>query len=340
MVLNLSKYIYFLLFSIFIFLLLSSSIFEHIKLTNNFIFLFSVLIIPVVDIAIEKIRFNSKLLLFVALILFWYTYIFSITWNNQIIETSLIYSYVFLVTWAITQYAWFIVDRKNESITKILGEKEKTLSEYFYIFYLSISILFLLWLFYEVVKFVFYDYNFMKLSGIFLVFTILLFLSRNINIDIKKILKKYLDKENLKKIVNFRTKINNNIFFKKLNKFNINNDIAFYLWFILFLILFLYWFLFNIELLVSLSYIFLFLLYIAFKVYWFKIDTTIHKNSIKNTYFLNNLTIYSVVFWFIIFHLLDWYWLNNYKVLIISIFILLFILVFSLIFSKLACKKV
>ncbi|MDP2395363.1 MAG: hypothetical protein Q8M44_00165 [bacterium] len=98
MILNFVKYFYSLLFSIFIFLLISSYFFENISLNNNYIYLFSLLVIPAADIIIEKVKINIKLLIYIAILLFGYTYIFSITGNEDIIESSLIYSYIFLIT--------------------------------------------------------------------------------------------------------------------------------------------------------------------------------------------------------------------------------------------------
>ncbi|MDP3380024.1 MAG: hypothetical protein Q8S84_00270 [bacterium] len=67
-------------------------------MNNNYIYLFSLLVIPAADIIIEKVKINIKLLIYIAILLFGYTYIFSITGNEDIIESSLIYSYIFLIT--------------------------------------------------------------------------------------------------------------------------------------------------------------------------------------------------------------------------------------------------
>lgn len=335
MILNFIKYLYSLLFSIFIFLLVSSYFFENISLNNNFIYLFSLLVIPVVDIIVEKVKMNIKLLILIALILFSYTYIFSITDNTEIIEASLIYSYIFLVTWAITQYVWFIIESKNKklSITKIAKKPKKWLDDYFYMFYILIWILFLIWLLIEVIWFVFNDYSFVKLAWVFLVFTLLIISTQKIKLNIKKTLNNRLKNINSVNFLKFRKKINDNKLFKVMTELDIRNDIVFYIIFIFFTLIFVWWYIYNIENLLIMSYVFIFISYIAFKIYWFKIEPVIEKKDFNSDNFLITLISFSLIFALSISKILEWYLLNDYKNFNISIFILFYLFFFSLTFS-------
>ncbi len=335
MILNFVKYLYSLLFSIFIFLLVSSFFYENISLNNNFIYLFSLLVIPVADIIVEKVKMNIKLLVFIALVLFGYTYIFSITGNEDIIEASLMYSYIFLITWAITQYVWFIIESKNKklSLFQLWKKSKKWLDDYFYMIYIIIWILFLIWFTIAVLKFIFADYSLWKLAWVFLAFTLTLSITSKINVNIKKFLHNHLKNINSDNFNKFRDNLNDNKLFKVLAWLDIRNDIVFYLIFIFFTLIFSIWYIYDVEELLILSYVLIFISYIAFKIYWFKIDSLINKKDLSSNNFLLNLIVFTVLFALSTNKILEWYVLNGYKNFTISVFTLIYLYIFTLIFS-------
>lgn len=340
MILYFLRHLYFLLFSIFVFLLLSNFLFDNIKLDNNFIFLFSFLAIPVVDVVITKIRLNVKMLLFTAMILFSYAYVFSITWNEGVRESLLTYSYIFLITGSISQYIVYFLHNKNERIDIVLGKQDKNIGDYFYIIYVWISVLFMLGLTYELLKFVFNDYMFWKLAWVFLLFTLVWNISQktNTDIDVKKIFNNYLSKITKNSLSKFRKWLHHSRMFKELNKAWVKSDIFFHIIFILFTILFVYGFIFDIVFLILLSYSFIFITYIVFKIYWFNIDNKIDK-KISTNHLLGLLIIYSWIFWIWINELFNSYWLNGYKNIIVLCFIFSFMICFLVIFSDIKFKK-
>ncbi|MDP2090613.1 MAG: hypothetical protein Q8K30_03355 [Candidatus Gracilibacteria bacterium] len=304
-------------------------------MNNNYIYLFSLLVIPAADIIIEKVKINIKLLIYIAILLFGYTYIFSITGNEDIIESSLIYSYIFLITGAITQYVGFILESKHKKVSLLkLGKKSKKgLDDYFYMLYIFIGIIFLIGFSIEVMRFVFTDYSLWKLAGVFLAFTLILIITRKININIKKSLHNNLKDLNGENFTKFRKKINDNKLFKVLSGLEIQNDIVFYLIFIFFTILFSIGYIYNIEELLILSYVIIFLSYITFKIYGFKIETIIVKKDFNSNNYLLNLIVFTIIFTLSTNKILEGYTLNDYKNFIISIFTLIYIYFFSLIFS-------
>ncbi|MDD2870775.1 MAG: peptidoglycan-binding domain-containing protein [Candidatus Gracilibacteria bacterium] len=339
MITDLLKYLYFFLLAVFVYLFFLGLVFANVYLDNNFIYLFSLLVIPVVDIVVEQAKKNLKILLFIAVILFCYTYLFNLTGNQQFIDISLTFSYIFLVTGAITQYAGFIVDVKNKKLSAKKTSNVKGLDDYFYILYLSIGVLFLIGLFLEAFRFVFSDYSFIKLAGVFLAFTLLFLVTQKVNVNTKLALKKTVGKVNSQNLTKLRKYLNDNKLFKVLTGLNIRNDIVFYILFLFLSIVFTISYIYKLSDLIILTYVFVFISYIAFKLYGFKLDGDIHKKAINSNGFLFGLIVFTIAFVASVYKLVEGYYLNDLKDVSISSFALLFMVGFVYVFADRKIKN-
>jgi hypothetical protein len=119
----------------------------------------------------------------------------------------------------------------------------------------------------EVFRYVFNDYSFIKLALVFLVFTLMYILSQKVKINTKQKLKKSLANVNTKNFSKYRKEIHENKLFKVLTELNIRNDIVFYILFLFLLVIFTVAYIYKISDLIILSYVFVFITYIAFKIY-------------------------------------------------------------------------
>ncbi|PID86271.1 hypothetical protein CSB08_01255 [Candidatus Gracilibacteria bacterium] len=338
---NFIKYLYYLIFSILIFLVLSSYIFRNLYLDTNFIFLYSLFIIPIIDLFIEKVKNSIKFLLFLSIIVFSYIFIFSISGYKEISNTILNYSYILLITGAITQYVSFIIEGKNSKISKenLLKKKNKGLGDYFHILYIGVGILFILGLFIEIIKFVFNDYHFGKLAGIFLLLTIIIVSIKKVKFKTEEKVKNKLNDLNKRNFLKFRKKINNNKLFKVLTGLNIKTDIIFYLIFIFFTFIFILGYIYNITSLVAFSYLLIFTNYIIFKIYGFNVDTSFERLDFKSNKFLSFAIIFTIIFSFSVTNIIKGYNLNGYKGILIGVSSLLFFFTFLIYFSDIKTRN-
>lgn len=319
MITNLLKYLYFLLFSVFLFLFISLFSSRYIIIEPNIIFLYSLIIIPFADILINKIKIDLKNLIFYIFsyltLLFWLLIFYS--WYSDLIEILILLSYVFLITWVVNQYATMLSDLYFQNMSDDNKQKDIFTWNYLRKIYVIVTELLLIWLFIEVISFIFIENIYFKVSGILLIFLIILLNSYRISIkkDTLHPLKKYSLVTN---------KSNESLFLK---------NIIFPSIFLFLFILFLIWFVFNVQLILIISFSLLFISYIFFRFCWNSITSiVIDKYSFNLGIFFIVCIISSIIFLFSWYHFLEVYDLIYYRESYIIYSSILFFILFFYIF--------